>query len=56
MLQKHQSGEVIKQRYKIDRILGKRGMGITYGAIDLETDANVAIKAVSLKKLIENDL
>ena len=47
----HQSGEIIHQRYKITHILGKGGVGITYSAVDLETDSTAAIKAVSLRQL-----
>jgi serine/threonine protein kinase len=43
------SGEIVRNRYQIIDVLGKGGVGITYGAIDLQTQERVAIKAVSLK-------
>jgi serine/threonine protein kinase len=45
------SGEIVRNRYQIIDVLGKGGVGITYGAIDLQTQERVAIKAVSLKQL-----
>ncbi len=51
MATKHQSGEIVYQRYKITHILGKGGIGITYSAINLKTNSNVAIKAISLRML-----
>ena len=47
----HQSGEIINQRYQVRDVLGKGGVGITYSAVDTQTDSVVAIKAVSLKQL-----
>ena len=47
----HQPGEIIHQRYRITDVLGKGGVGITYSAVDTQTDSVVAIKAVSLKQL-----
>lgn len=52
------TGDWLKDRYQIQGILGKGGMGITYGGCDRTTGDAVAIKAVSLRqaqdwKLIE---
>ena len=51
MAKEHSPGELIKQRYRIDNILGKGGVGITYGAFDTINKTTVAIKAVSLRQL-----
>lgn len=51
MQSKNISGTIICDRYKLVEILSKGGVGITYSAIDLHTQAKVAIKAVSLKQL-----
>ena len=51
MVKAHQAGEIINQRYEITHILGKGGVGITYSAVDLETNSTVAVKAVSLRQL-----
>ena len=51
MAKEHQPGELIKQRYQINNILGKGGVGITYSAVDTKKQATVAIKAVSLRQL-----
>ena len=47
----YQSGDIINDKYRITDILGKGGVAITYSAIDLETESNVAIKVISLKQL-----
>lgn len=44
----HPIGKVIKNRYRVLRLLGQGGMGKTYSALDLETDQPVALKIVSL--------
>ena len=51
MAKEHQPGDIINQRYRINNILGKGGVGITYGAFDTKNQATVAIKAVSLRQL-----
>lgn len=51
MAKEHQPGELIKQRYQINNILGKGGVGITYSAVDTKKQVTVAIKAVSLRQL-----
>jgi eukaryotic-like serine/threonine-protein kinase len=45
------SKAIIGDRYQIIDLLGKGGVGITYSAIDLQTQEQVAIKEVSLKQL-----
>ena len=47
----YQSGDIINDQYRITAILGKGGVAITYSAIALETESNVAIKVISLKQL-----
>ena len=47
----YQSGDIINDQYHITDILGKGGVAITYSAIALETESNVAIKVISLKQL-----
>ena len=47
----YQSGAIINEKYRITEILGKGGVAITYSAIDLEKESNVAIKVISLKQL-----
>ena len=47
----YQPGDIINDQYRITDILGKGGVAITYSAIDLETESNVAIKVISLKQL-----
>ena len=37
-------GTVLDERYRVVRILGKDGFGITYEAVNLFTDEKVAIK------------
>ena len=51
MPKEHQLGEIINQRYKITHILGEGGVGITYSALDIETNSIIALKAVSLRQL-----
>jgi hypothetical protein len=49
----HQPGDVIGDRYRILKPLGQGGMGITYGAEDLTSGGQVAVKAVSLRQLTD---
>lgn len=45
------SGEVLRDRYRIVRLIGRGGMGEVYEAVDLETDGPVAVKTVISKLL-----
>lgn len=47
----HKSGEVINQKYRILDTLGQGGIGITYLAEDLETNENLALKVLSLRRI-----
>jgi serine/threonine protein kinase len=49
----HESGEVIAQRYRICAPLGQGGSGTTYLAQDLECDRQVALKALSLRRMTD---
>jgi serine/threonine protein kinase len=49
----HSIGEVVGDRYRLIRVLGQGGSGITYEAEDKETDARVALKVISLRSLDE---
>ena len=45
-----QAEQVLNDRYQIINILGQGGIATTYAAKDLETDATVAIKVMSLRR------
>ena len=47
----HTAGDVVDNRYRIVRELGRGGTGITYLAESLETGQKVALKELSLKGL-----
>lgn len=47
----YQLNNIIKDRYRITNILGQGGVAITYRAINLKTNCEVAIKVISLKQL-----
>ncbi|HEY9621110.1 MAG TPA: serine/threonine-protein kinase [Crinalium sp.] len=47
----HHPGDMIAQRYQILHVLGQGGIGITYAATDLQTEQQVALKALSLRRL-----
>jgi eukaryotic-like serine/threonine-protein kinase len=47
----HQPGDTIAQRYRLERMLGQGGIGITYAAIDLHSGQQVALKALSLRRM-----
>ena len=49
----HESGEIIADRYRIIDTLGRGGVGITYGAEDLESKKRVALKVLSLRRMTD---
>jgi len=49
----HQASDIIAQRYRIERILGQGGTGITDEAIDLSTGQAVALKVLSLRQITD---
>ena len=49
----HESGEIIAERYRIIDTLGRGGVGITYGAEDLESKKRVALKVLSLRRMTD---
>lgn len=51
MERQHQPGDIIAQRYRLLDILGQGAIGITYAAEDLQTGEQVALKAVSLRRM-----
>ncbi len=46
-------GQIIQNRYRIDRILGKGSMGTTYKAFDTETRNAVAVKLLHFSRVQE---
>ncbi|MEM7758501.1 MAG: hypothetical protein AAF298_10300 [Cyanobacteria bacterium P01_A01_bin.40] len=48
---KHQPEEIIYSRYQVIDILGQGSSGITYRVEDLNTQKQVALKALSLNRL-----
>ena len=53
MTELHQIGEIIQSRYRIARVLGQGGVGITYAALDAKTGDRVALKALSFRRMNE---
>lgn len=49
----HQVGDVVGDRYRIAGVLGQGGIGITYRAEDMETQQQVALKALSFQRMGE---
>lgn len=49
----HQSGEIVAQRYRILDILGQGGIGTTYKAEDLQSGHQLALKALSLRRMTD---
>jgi serine/threonine protein kinase len=47
------SGKIIAERYRILGKLGQGGVGITYAAVDLNSNQKVALKALSLRLTTE---
>ena len=53
MEQMHPPGKIIAQRYRIVDTLGQGGSGTTYQAEDLQTNQQVALKALSLHRMTD---
>ena len=51
MSELHRNGEIVRSRYQIINVLGEGGIGITYGAQDLQTGDRVALKALSFRRI-----
>jgi len=49
----HQPGQIIAERYRIIDTLGQGGIGITYKAEDLQTNHQVALKALALRRMTD---
>jgi serine/threonine protein kinase len=49
----HQSGDMIRDRYRILKLLGQGGMGMTYAAEDQSSGRQVAVKVLSLRQLTD---
>ena len=47
----HRAGDLVRDRYRIVRVLGSGGTGTTYEAEDLQTYRRVAIKTVFLQQV-----
>jgi len=51
MVVEHQIGDIIGDRFRLTKVLGQGGTGITYAAIDERTQQQVALKALSVQQL-----
>lgn len=49
----HQPGDIIAKRYRILNFLGQGGVAITYEAEDLQSSQRVALKALSLRRMVD---
>jgi len=47
----HAPGDVLKQRYRLDAILGRGGFAVTWRAHDLQTGQQVAVKELSIRAI-----
>jgi eukaryotic-like serine/threonine-protein kinase len=47
----HQIGDLVNNRYRIVKVLGQGGVGITYQAVDIETTQQVALKVLSFQRM-----
>ena len=47
----HREGDILNQKYIIQKIIGEGSTGITYSAIASDTERQVAIKNLSLRGL-----
>ena len=53
MEQLHQRGDIIAQRYRILDMLGQGGVGTTYAAQEQKNGQKVALKAMSLRRMVD---
>ncbi len=51
MAVEHELGDTIADRFRLTEILGQGGIGITYAAVDEQTQQEVALKVLSLQQL-----
>ncbi len=45
----HAPGDTLKQRYRLDQIIGRGGFAVTWRARDLQTGKDVAVKELSIR-------
>ncbi|HET9934011.1 MAG TPA: serine/threonine-protein kinase [Polyangiaceae bacterium] len=53
---RYKSGDIIAGKYQLEGLLGEGGMGVVWGAINLQLEAPVAIKLLSQKSREEREL
>lgn len=49
------AGEILKERYQVEKMLGEGGMGTVYQALDLESGLQVAVKELHVADFIPED-
>ena len=49
----HQPEEIIAQKYRIIKILGEGGVGITYEVEDLDSGNKIALKSLSMRRMAD---